>query len=98
MVPREVHPRRRRQRLAPGTDPRPSHENLAPAFIITAEFDPLRDEGEAYAATLNAAGVPATVKCYDGMIHGFFGMGAVIEASRPSVEDAGAVLRAALHG
>jgi acetyl esterase len=75
-----------------------SHEEVASAFVITAEFDPLRDEGEAYAAKLNAAGVPATVKRYDGMIHGFFGMGAIVEAARPAVDDAGAALHAALHG
>jgi acetyl esterase len=54
---------------------------LAPAFIATAEFDPLRDDGEAYAARLSEAGVPVTVKRYDGMIHGFYWMlGAVDDA------------------
>jgi len=47
---------------------------LAPAWIITAEFDPLRDEAEAYGEALRAAGVDATTKRYAGMIHAFFNM------------------------
>lgn len=47
---------------------------LAPAFILTAEFDPLRDEAEAYGKALAAAGVAARAKRYEGVIHGFFGI------------------------
>ncbi len=47
----------------------------APALVWTAGFDPLRDEGCAYAEKLEKAGVPTHYRCYDDLIHGFFGMG-----------------------
>jgi acetyl esterase len=54
-----------------------SFAGLAPAVVCTAEFDPLRDEGDAYAATLQGAGVEVAHFCERGMIHGYFGLGAV---------------------
>ena len=68
------------------------------ALVITAEFDPLRDEGEAYGKRLQEAGVETTVTRYDGMIHGFFGMVGVMDQSAVAVDQATAALRAAFSG
>ena len=54
---------------------------LPPALIVTAGFDPLRDEGEAYAERLRAAGVRVDSVCYGGMIHGFVPMGRLLDTA-----------------
>jgi acetyl esterase len=69
---------------------------LPPAFVLTAEFDPLRDEGEAYAKRLAQAGVPTRLQRYDGAIHGFFAMGVLSQVARTAIDDAIAEVRAAL--
>jgi acetyl esterase len=69
---------------------------LPPGLCITAEMDPLRDEGEAYAARLREAGVAVPTRRYDGVFHGFFGMGALIEKGKHAVAEAASALRRAL--
>ena len=73
-----------------------SHGNLPPALVVTAEFDPLRDEGGLYAETLQAAGGDAQVVCYDGLVHDFFATATIFQASRPGFEHACSALRDAL--
>ena len=68
---------------------------VAPALVVTAGFDPLRDEGDAYARRLREAGVRVDTICYGGMIHGFVPMGRLIETGNRAVAHAAASLRQA---
>ncbi len=91
--------------LGPADDPK--HPSLSPLYtddlsgvadasIITAELDPLRDEGEAYAARLRDSGVAVDLRCYDGMVHGFLQMAGVTPVADAAVSEAASRLRAAL--
>jgi acetyl esterase len=70
---------------------------IAPAHVITAEYDVLRDEGEAYGRQLEAAGVPTTISRYEGMIHGFFRLPAVVPRSNDALDEAAAAVRQAFR-
>lgn len=71
---------------------------LPPAYVITAGFDPLCDEGRAYADRLHAAGVSVTYECFEGMIHGFITMGGAIAAAHHALYRAAQALRIAFAG
>ena len=68
---------------------------LPPAYVVTGGFDPLLDEGRAYADRLRAAGVPVTYECFEGMVHGFVTMGGVIAAAHHALSRCGLALRLA---
>ena len=71
---------------------------VAPAVVVTAEFDPLRDEGEAYAEALAAAGVAVDRVRYDGLVHGFLDMAAVSPAVEAALIDLVSRTKTLLHG
>lgn len=74
-----------------------SHAGLPPAFVMTAGFDPLRDEGLMYADALSKAGVPCQYICFERQIHGFITMGRVMQEANTAVTLCAQVLKAQLH-
>jgi acetyl esterase len=74
----------------------PDLSRLAPAFVLTAGYDPLRDEGLHYAQRLSQAGTRATHLCFERQIHGFILMGKVIDEANTAVTLCAAALREAL--
>jgi len=85
-----------------GADPRVSPlraadlAGLPPAFVLTAQYDPLRDQGIAYADALRAAGNDVTMTLYEGLFHGFFSMFDLIDAGKAAFDDAIAAVVAAV--
>jgi acetyl esterase len=75
---------------------RKDFSGLPPAYIVSAHFDIIRDDVELYARLLADSGVPVELRRYEGMIHGFFNMGGVIDLVGPAIDECGAKLSAAL--
>lgn len=73
----------------------PSLAGLPPAYVLTAGFDPLRDEGREYCERLKREGVEATYRQYDDMVHGFVLFGGAVDAANQAVQECCAALRGA---
>jgi acetyl esterase len=73
-------------------------KGLPPALVLTAAYDPLRDEGEAYGEALRKAGVPTKISRYDGVCHGFVSMAAALDAGKRAVAEIASELRKAIGG
>jgi acetyl esterase len=69
---------------------------MPPSIVVTAGYDPLRDEGEAYARRLEFAGVPTATLRYPSLVHGFFGWGAQVPAAKSAISEICAALRRTL--
>src|SRR5262249_44689803 len=70
---------------------------LPRAYVVTAGFDPLKDEGKAYADKLNRAGVAAVYVDYPRMVHGFFNMTGVVPTAREAIAEAAKAVRKAFE-
>ncbi len=100
VVPRPL-PRRRRGsslRSARLSGAGGTSSGLPPALIYTAQYDPLRDDGDAYAEALSAAGVKVIHRRFDGLIHGFFALGPLSQAAEAAVTQICDDLRGVLTG
>jgi acetyl esterase/lipase len=93
--------------LNPGDDPAdprlsPLREKdlsgLAPAVVVTAGFDPLVDQGEAYAKRLKAAGVPVAYRCYDSLAHGFVAFTGAVPCADVACREVAGLVREGLEG
>jgi acetyl esterase len=84
--------------VSPLLAPEPTIRHTCPAHLVVAGYDPLHDEGEAYATRLESAGVAIDVSRYDGQMHGFFTMGSVIPTGAAALVDAAGRLRRAWAG
>lgn len=89
---------------ADAADPRlsplrePDLSGLAPAVVVTAGFDPLLDQGEAYAKALHAAGIPTVYRCYDSLAHAFVAFTGAIPAADIACREVAGLAREALEG
>ena len=93
-LPRGLQIDRRDWRLSPLYAE--SLAGLPPALVLTAEYDPLRDEGKAYADRLAASGVPAVYHNFPGQIHGFIEFGGVLTSANDAIREIAGFLRSRL--